>query len=72
MANAKLNVVSPQDVQYEVADEIIRLKALGNSLFALAKLANMKEAELDACQVEEIGRMVVELTCQIQDKLSEV
>jgi hypothetical protein len=48
-----------------VHNETIRLQALGNALRAMAGA----EINIDDCQLEEIGQMVVELAKQIQDKL---
>jgi hypothetical protein len=53
----------------DILEEAIRLKALGNSLQALAILAEEHEKEINLTQVEEIGKMVCELTLKIQEKL---
>ncbi len=53
------------DALNKIHDDLIRLKALGSSLVALA----VSEMEVDSCQLEEIGKMVKELAEKIHDKM---
>jgi hypothetical protein len=54
-----------------ILEEAIRLKALGNSLRAMAIAADEHDLPVDFVQVEEIGKMVCELTSTLQEKLEE-
>ncbi|RJR42289.1 MAG: hypothetical protein C4567_07595 [Deltaproteobacteria bacterium] len=54
-----------------VLNEAIRLKALGTSLQAMAIAADEHDLSIDFVQVEEIGKMICELTATLQEKLEE-